>query len=218
MGFYFENWSSDIIAGIVVIVGAVYVYMKLVVFQYWKRRGVPAFETSFPFGNFAPVLLQKLSIGELIQNLYNKSTERFVGLQAITKPLLILRDPDLIRAVFIKDFAYFVDRGVYSNEKTDPLSAHLFSMNGEKWKNLRTKLTPVFTSGKLKAMFSTLLDCGESLQKFMHNAAKNEDVVEVREIAARYTTDIIASVAFGVEINTMDNPNTAFRRYGRKVS
>lgn len=218
MGLYFENWSADIIVGLVLIVGALYVYLKLVIFQYWKRRSVPALVPSFPFGNFGPAVLQRLSIGEVVQNLYNKSTERFFGVHVITKPVLILRDPDLIRGIFIKDFAHFADRGVYINEKLDPLSANLFTMHGMKWKNMRAKLSPVFTSGKLKAMFSTILDCGASLQSYMNNAANNEDVIEVREIAACYTTDIIASAAFGVDVNSIENPDTPFRRYGRQVS
>lgn len=218
MGIYFGNLSSDIIAGLLLIAGASYVYIKLVIFQYWQRRGVPALVPSFPFGNFGPAVLQRLSIGEVAQNLYNKSTERFFGVHVMTKPILMLRDPDLIRAVLIKDFAHFVDRGLYVDDKMDPMSVSLATMSGNKWKNMRAKLSPMFSSGKLKAMFSTILDCGASLQKYMQNAAKNEDVIEVREIAACYTTDIIASVAFGVEINSIENPDTPFRRYGRKVS
>lgn len=75
----------------------------------------------------------------------------------------------------------------------------------------------LFTSGKLKAMFSTLLDCGQSLQNYINKMADEDKVVEVREVAARFTTDIIASIAFGIDVNTIDNPDTDFRRYGRKV-
>lgn len=66
-------------------------------------------------------------------------------------------------------------------------------MHGEKWKNLRAKLTPVFTSGKLKAMFSTFLDCGEPLKRYLNREAEKGNVIEMRELAARYTTDIIGN-------------------------
>lgn len=218
MGFYFESLSYDIIAAILFFAGASYVYIKLVVFQYWQRRGIPTLDPSFPLGNFGPAVLQRLSIGEVAQNLYNKSTERFFGVYAITKPILMLRDPDLIRGILIKDFAHFVDRGIFVDEKTDPMSVSLATMSGNTWKNMRAKLSPMFSSGKLKAMFSTIMDCGVSLQKYMQNAAINEEVIEVLEIAACYSTDIIASVAFGVAVNSIENPDTPFRRYGRKVS
>lgn len=66
-------------------------------------------------------------------------------------------------------------------------------MYGDKWKNLRVKLTPVFTSGKLKAMFSTLIDCGIPLKRYLTKEAERGNTVEMREIAARYTTDIIGN-------------------------
>lgn len=66
-------------------------------------------------------------------------------------------------------------------------------------------------------MFSTLLDCGAPLQEYISKKAAHNQSVEFRELAARYTTDIIASVGFGINVNTIDNPNAEFRHYGRKV-
>lgn len=217
MGFYFESVSSDIFAALLLIAGGIYVYIRLVVFQYWQRRGVPTLDPCFPFGNFGPAALQTLSIGEVAQNIYNKSTDRFIGVYAITKPILIVRDPDLIRGILIRDFAHFVDRGIYINLK-DPMSVGLNTVTGTKWKNLRAQLLPVFAPARLKTMFTTILDCGASLQNYMHNAAKNEELVDVREIAACFMTDVVASIIFGLEVNSIENPDTEFRRFGRIVS
>lgn len=74
--------------------------------------------------------------------------------------------------------------------------------------------TPTYTSGKLKGMFSTLNDCGA--QKYLAKAAAKRETVKFRENVARYTTTVIASVAFGIDINCIDNPDTSFRKYGRK--
>lgn len=217
MGLYFENISTDLAAALMVICATIFVYIKFIVFTYWERRGIKYFPPSFPFGNVGPTVMQKMHIGVCTQELYRKTTEPFIGMFGVTRPTLMVRDPELLRLIFIKDFSHFMDRGVYIDEKHDPLSGHLFSLSGEKWRNLRTKLTPAFTSGKLKAMMTTLINCGDNLQKHIGEAAKNGKVIDVREVTANFTTDIIASVAFGLETNSVANPDNEFRHYGRKV-
>jgi cytochrome P450 family 6 len=41
--------------------------------------------------------------------------------------------------------------------------------------------------------------------------------VDVKEAMARYTTDVIASCAFGIQSNSLKNPDADFRRYLRKT-
>lgn len=106
---------------------------------------------------------------------------------------------------------------MYCDEDIDPLSANLLALPGDKWKNVRSKLSPTFTSGKLKAMFSTLVDSGSTLQKYLIKIAESGFLLDVREISARYSTNVIASVAFGIEVDTITNPDNDFRKYGRRV-
>lgn len=215
MALIFNNVSSDVVTILLVVLTGVYFYFNYT-FSYWKRRGVKYVPATLPFGNFGETFLQRKQMSVQALDYYQRTTEPFIGLYAMIRPVLLVRDLDLIRNILIKDFQYFVDRGVYSDEKNDPVSAHLFTLTGDKWKNLRVKLSPTFTSGKLKAMFSTLVDCGISLQKFVDSAASKRETVEVRELVAQYATNVIASVAFGVDIDCVTNPDTAFRAIGRK--
>jgi cytochrome P450 family 6 len=41
--------------------------------------------------------------------------------------------------------------------------------------------------------------------------------VDVTETMARFTTDVIASCAFGINSNSLKNPDAEYRRYLRKV-
>ncbi|XP_020296488.1 cytochrome P450 6d3-like, partial [Pseudomyrmex gracilis] len=122
---------------------------------------------------------------------------RAIGTYTFFKPNLVIADLDLVRIVLTKEFASFHDRGYYCNEKVDPLSGNLFLLPGRKWRNLRVKLTPTFTSGKLKQMFEVLKDCGEELATSLEEEAKTESCIEIKEIFARYTIDVIMSAAFG---------------------
>lgn len=110
----------------------------------------------------------------------------------------------------------FTSGGAHFNEDYDPLSANLVSLTGQRWKNMRSKLTPTFSSGKLKAMFSTIVDCGSSMQNYLEKQCDKGESLDVRELAARFLTNIIASVAFGIEVDSINDPDNDFRKYGRK--
>lgn len=82
---------------------------------------------------------------------------------------------------------------------------------------MRGKLSPTFTSGKLKSMFSTLVECGGSLQNYLDEAATSGRLVDIRELSASHATNIISSVAFGIDVDTIKNPDNDFRKYGRQI-
>ena len=60
-------------------------------------------------------------------------------------------DEEMIKQVLIKDFDFMVDRREFkmNNEYLDTMMTQL---EGEQWRTMRNLMTPVFTSGKLKAM------------------------------------------------------------------
>jgi len=164
------------------------------------------------------MLLTRKPIADLCADVYNKfEGYKYGGTYAFTIPRFFVRDPDIIKDVLVKDFSSFHDRGVYMNEENEPLSAHLFSLTGMKWRNLRVKLTPTFTSGKLKMMFQRLVECGQELQTCLEKVGERGDVIEIKDVLARFSTDIISSCAFGIECNCLKNEDAEFRKWGRKI-
>ncbi|XP_058819736.1 cytochrome P450 6a8-like [Topomyia yanbarensis] len=187
-------------------------------YAYWKQRGVPYVEPSFPFGNITQ--MRKRHIALLMQDAYLQLKDcgkKFGGVFFFINPVAIILDLDFAKDVFVKDFQYFHDRGVYSNERGDPISAHLVTMEGTKWKNLRAKLTPTFTSGKMKMMYPTITGVAEEFRKCMQVEADNGGEVEMKEFLARFTTDVIGTCAFGLECNSLSDPDAKFRQMGRKA-
>lgn len=101
----------------------------------------------------------------------------------------------------------------------DKLSGHLFNVDNPKWKALRTKLTPTFTSGKMKMMLGTVVDVAEKFIKTLDvesSAAENSEI-EIKDIAARFTTDVIGSCAFGLDCSSLEDPNSEFRQNGKRL-
>ncbi|XP_037028113.1 probable cytochrome P450 6a20 [Bradysia coprophila] len=190
------------------------------IFSYWERRGVPSIRPLIPFGNFKE-LGSKYFLGSMTQKLYNemKGKAPFCGIYMYLEPMVLALDVDFIKTILIKDFPYFHDRGLYFNEKDDPLSAHLFAIEGSKWRNLRSKLSPSFTSGKMKFMYPTILKIGNEFEDTLAHLLEGKESfdLEVKDMLARFTTDVIGECAFGIECNSLKDPNAEFRNMGRRV-
>nr|XP_046491933.1 cytochrome P450 6A1-like [Neodiprion pinetum] len=174
---------------------------QYITFSYWQSKNIDYVKPIVPFGNVwlyfrdsfqsvgriqKTIFIQLYVAGELFRDFYfsNKKSPVF-GVYMMHKPVLVVKDPNLIRFVLTKKFAHFQDRGIYCNEKIDPLSAHLFSVPGEKWRFLMSKFSPAFTSSKIKQMFFTVGECFEKMVDFIAEKAKNRELVEVQNLFAR---------------------------------
>lgn len=76
-------------------------------YSYWKRKGVPYLKPTFPFGSFSKGFLQQISIDDQIKEIYESTSEPFIGVYSILRPVLVVRDPELVRTVLIKDFEVY---------------------------------------------------------------------------------------------------------------
>jgi len=41
--------------------------------------------------------------------------------------------------------------------------------------------------------------------------------LDVKEVAAKFTTDVIGSTAYGLNVNSLNDPDAEFRKYGRMI-
>lgn len=187
-------------------------------YNYWKDRSVPYAEPRFPFGTEKDMVLRKVPFGEHYQNIYNKfKNVKMIGAYRVNKPYLILKDPELIKHVMVKDFHHFSDRGIVDPELLSPVNRTLFIIEGEAWRSMRAKLSPAFTSGKMKMMFHLMEACAEEFRKVLTPIAEKNGKIDVKDLISRFTTDVISSCAFGLESNSIRNPDSEFRRNGKTI-
>ena len=212
---------SVTIVGVCTVLFLIYFLIKWR-FAYWRRKGMPYIEPSIPYGNFGEMGI-KYHSSEMYQHFYNqmKGKTKIFGLYLLHHPVAVITDSELINRVLIKDFNNFVNRGIFYNERDDPLSAHLVAIEDDKWRTLRSKFTPTFTSGKMKYMYSTFIQVADQLKSKMDSILKDEPGkicdVEIKDLMARFTTDIIGVCAFGIECNSLKNPDAEFRNMGREI-
>ncbi|KAL7287757.1 hypothetical protein TKK_0018138 [Trichogramma kaykai] len=195
---------------------AAYLYLKLFVYNHWDKVKVPNAPPNVILGNInRDFLVGKVTIGEMVKQYYDQfCKEPFFGIYVFHNPILFVNDPELIRLILVKDFNYFSDRGIHSNLETDPMSYNLFRLPGDKWRHLRTKLTPIFTSGKLKQLYPLVVEVSHELVDVFDKNLEQSDVIDVRDLIERFITDSISNVAFGFNCNSLKNPSNEFRRHG----
>ncbi|KAI7815575.1 cytochrome p450 [Rhyzopertha dominica] len=185
-----------LLLSLVVLFGVV-AYYKFVLTKYWIRRGVPSLKAYMPIKVFADPGKSKAGVGLYIT---------FV-------PIYVPVDPEIVGNILVRDFNSFTERGLYYDEEIDPLWANLLVLKTKKWKVLRHKISPSLTSAKIKSMFKNILECSHALSEIVENHAAEGKAVNVKEIMCSFTIDVIGSCAFGLECNSIKDPNSEFRKH-----
>nr|AID61450.1 cytochrome P450 [Calliphora stygia] len=211
--------ASSILIFITCILALVYYWCKHT-YSYWQRKGIPYIKPTPIIGNTKEAFQLKTSFGLHLSDIYNDpkmADEAVVGIYTFNQPGLIVREPELLKSILIKDFHYFNNRFSKCDPHGDALgNSNLFFARDSYWKDLRTKISPVFTSGKIKQMYPLMLEVTSQLEQ--HLAKKGERFEsEIKETCALFTTDLIATIAFGINANSLKNPEGEFRTHCRKI-
>nr|CAD7614996.1 unnamed protein product [Timema genevievae] len=218
MTFYFETpWLDEFVfVSLAFILVMIYWYTTSR-HDHWKKQGIACIKPFPFFGNLKDVVLLKSSRGDVMKYLYRELDGKpFGGAFLFNNPILVVRDPELVKTILVKNFSHFQNR-FHSSDHSRPLSQNLTSLNGPKWRTLRTKLTPAFTSGKLKNMIDAMAECSLEMNTELQATANNNSIIEVKDMAGNFTTQVIGSVIFGLQFNSIKDPNSKFRKLGHEM-
>ncbi|CAH1645268.1 unnamed protein product [Spodoptera littoralis] len=164
----------------------------------------------------------KEHIGLDLARTYNSfPNERFVGKLQFLKEAILIRDPELIKKMTVKDYEYFLN-----HPNTGPpesfFSKLLFFMKGEEWKEMRSTLSPAFTSSKIRLMVPFMEEVGDqmilNLKKKIENSKDGYVDIECKDLTTRYANDVIASCAFGLKVDSHNDENNQFYSMGKILS
>ncbi len=144
---------------------------------------------------------------------------RVFGFFNLNQKVYILTDADIIKQITIKDFDHFVNHDVMISKLDRLFGKTLFGMHGQKWKDMRTTLSPMFTSAKLKLIFGLLSHHAQDfVQHFELRAGSDgRNDVDVLEIFARFTADGIATAALGFEGDCVKDENSFLYRKVKEI-
>lgn len=145
---------------------------------------------------------------------------RFIGYFEFMTPIYFLRDPEIIKQICVKDFHHFADHPKNILGVNDPyLENALLLLTGQKWRDVRTSLSPIFTGSKMRQMFQLVTECGVQTANYFRKESQITDfqVLDMKDVFSRFTCDIIATCAFGIKVDSYNDRENEFFRMGSKM-
>ncbi|KAL9703501.1 hypothetical protein quinque_007019 [Culex quinquefasciatus] len=211
----------------VTIIGLLY-YLLTKNNGYFHDKPIPSMAVYPLLGSSAPLMLKRVTFPNFVKLIYDKyPSARVFGFFDTTTPIFVIRDPELIKRIAVKDFDHFVDhRPMFGHVDMDGDDSHklfaksLFAMTGQRWREMRATLSPAFTGSKMRQMFGLMVEGCETLMQYLEdqtNAKGSTVEIEVKDVLSRLGIDVIATCAFGLKVNSLKEPENEFYRQGRRI-
>lgn len=175
-------------------------------YSYFARRGIPHLPPKFPAGNFHGVTRQFSTVQWLRRHyLLIRGSHKLLGYYFGTAPYVLITDMDTAYDILVRDFNTFPS---VHHQWNDPLAANLITMEGEQWRTIRTKLSPVFSAMSMGTVLSHMAQVNADLVTFVDQFADNPATpIDVRDLFMRYISDAISSSIFGMHTAALRQEN-----------
>lgn len=188
-------------------------------FNFFKRHGIIHIPPVPILGAMAPIIFRRTSVANFTRKIYNFNRDtKYIGFCVMTKPVILLRDPQLIKIVLVKSFDTLLKRPCIDfNENM--LRRNLFFLQNDKWREIRRLLSRFFTSGNMKTnMFILISEYAVNFAKFMSTLPLAKSDMDMKDVFSRYTNDIIALCAYGIKIDSMKDSTNEFYTCGKNIT
>ncbi|XP_077525957.1 cytochrome P450 3A13-like [Haemaphysalis longicornis] len=129
-------------------------------FSHFKDLGIPGPEPSLLFGNLLEIWQKGMARAS---SEWVKQYGDIVGYYNGIMPGIVLRDPELIKRIFINDFHYFTGRQIMTIvSKNLPINeVKLTRLAGDDWRYLKNIVLPAFKTSNIKKAFPLMKECIE---------------------------------------------------------
>lgn len=212
--------------------------------DYWLLRNVPLIlrdEFISVWDQFT-LKFRAYEIDLQIYQLMKKRNLKFVGLMEFRRPIIYIRDLDLIKAITIKDFDHFVNHRsstfyididkprcrlifhhIIFNRKEKPIPESnpsyciqfgLLLMRNKAWKELRSVMTAAYSTLKIKRMFELFVESGDGLLDFISKDPNlgSPTGINVTDLFRRILINTTCSVAFGLDSKSFEPETSIYHK------
>ncbi|XP_037049482.1 probable cytochrome P450 9f2 [Bradysia coprophila] len=179
-------------------------------------RGIPV------LGSLWPSFFGLEHFTASFEKIYTKyPDERIVGFYDLyNSPKYMIRDVELIKQIAIKDFDYFVNHSFYVDDNNDPFFGRsLFVLRDQRWRKMRATLSPAFTGRKMRLMFNLTNEVADAFGKYLKcDLVNGQKDYDMKDVLTRFCNDVIASTAFGLNVNSIKDRKNEFYKVAKSIS
>ncbi|KAH8394884.1 hypothetical protein KR222_008620, partial [Zaprionus bogoriensis] len=214
---------SLIICALVLVLAALIYKWSVAKYQTFKERGVAHDPPKPLMGNMSmqDFLGSVPGLKKQIEEHLRYRGAKVYGQYFLRDPVFVIRDPELIKSVGVKDFDHFMNHSGVEKVET-LLSKSLVQLKDRKWKEMRTILTPTFTGSKMRTMYELINACSEVgvhyIEQEMQQEGGHSIELEMKDYFTRFTNDVIASAAFGIKVDSFADKKNEFFTIGQAVT
>lgn len=134
-------------------------------------------------------------------------------LRVWARQFIVMGDPHAAAEALRERPATFSRTERMSTTATEMGFGGVFASNGEKWRRQRPMVMAAFDPGHVKRYFPALVQVAGRLAGRWREAAVAGRPIPLQRDLMRYTVDVIAGLAFGTDINTLENEQEAIQKH-----
>jgi cytochrome P450 len=134
-----------------------------------------------------------------------------------TRPLVVLGDPQVVAEALRDRPGNFGRTERIVSSATEMGFGGLFASNGEKWRRQRPMVMAAFDPGHIKRYFPALAQVAARLAARWQRALAEGATIPLQHDLMRYTVDVIAGLAFGTDINTVEGNEDVIQKHMDRI-
>ncbi|KAF5301548.1 hypothetical protein FQR65_LT08853 [Abscondita terminalis] len=143
---------------------------------------------------------------------------RYVGFFNMWTPALLIRDPEIVKEVLVKQFNSYENWLQVENNVDPILALNPFLIYGSKWKSVRSVLTSQFTSAKMKQMVPNINVVNNKMIEHITQEMEKSKSLNVRMLTTRFTGDNVMLNAFGLNGRSFETDVTDSSKIAEQIS